>query len=279
MKPEVEKLSQILDSPFGLGFLAHLLGLDANPLLAGTVNAGEISRRAERFSLLDLKRPLFETFADFIIDYPMGMHRDWIFLSRELFNAKEALSSVLARVAPVLVELGFVSAFDEKMQYAVGLQASYLDVTKQTKWQSNGNAWWTTPNTLPTLQGRSSKPTDFAIDDAMMKPKCLTHVSFAVKPKVLEIETAQDWLVLVDAFPIEAKVLYLENWAVDSDSDRNWVWIPNWRQVSEDYSAVYLSPAAYLGVSYRFLHSPDGRETFLSGWSPGATYWLPRIDL
>lgn len=276
MNSEVAKLEQLLDSTFGLAFLTHLLGLDAHQMQVGEVSPGEIAWRAESFSPLSLERPLFEVFAEFIRDFPMGMQRDWILLAAELVNAKQALSTLLTRISPELLELGFAACFDESMQFAVDVQERSLDVLRETNWKSSRDAWWTTPNTLVTFQGRSSEVKQFAFDDAMMMPRSMTHVSFAVKPKVLEIATVQDWLRLVDKFPIEAKVLYLENWKLDSELTPDWVWIPDWSRIAREYAGVYLSAAAYLGASYRLLTSPYGRASLLSGWSPGATYWLPQ---
>lgn len=278
MSRPVDKLGQILESTFGLAFLANLLGLDAYPLLVGNVSVGEISRKAETFRLSDLKRPLFEVFAEFIVDYPFGLTHDWIRLAEELRSAKPELQLVLSEIAPVLLDIGFTSGFEVNNQFAVKSDAYSKNEKFETNWKSNSGAWWTNPNTLPTFQASSGDLKFFAIDDAMISPTAMAKLDVVVSSPVFEIHGVQDWLELVGRFPLEAEILHLENWLFSYDSPRSSIWIPDWRNVAKTYGGVYLSPAAYLGASYAFLELPDGRITFLSGWSPGSTFWLPQSE-
>lgn len=276
MSRDAAKLEQILSSTFGLAFLAHILGLQPHPILIGAVSAGDISRRAQEFRVSNLTKPLFDIFAEFIRDYPFGLAHDWIRLSEELRSAKHELELVLSQVAPELLNLGFTSGFEGSNQFAVKSDAYSHTEKYETIWKSNAGAWWTHPNTLPTFQASSGDLKHFAIDDAMISPTAMTKLAVVVSSPVFEIQGAQDWLELVGKFPLEAEVLHLENWLFSCDSPRASIWIPDWRNVAKTYGAVYLSPAAYLGASYSFLELPDGRMTFLSGWSPGTTFWLPQ---
>jgi hypothetical protein len=278
MSSNVEKLDQILDSTFGLAFLAHLLDLQPHPILIGAVSAGDISSRAEKFLLSDLQRPLFVIFADFLREYPFGFTHDWIRLAEELRSAKIELESVLAKIAQELISCGFISGFEGGNQFAVQSDAYSQTENYDTRWKPTAGSWWTHPNTLPTFQAVSGDLKNFAIDDAMVSPTSMTKFSVVASSQVFEIDSVQQWLKLVEGFPLEVDVLHLENWLFSNDVPRTSIWIPDWRKVAKMYSGVYLSPAAYLGASYTFLDLPDGRVTFLSGWSPGATFWLPIVD-
>lgn len=278
MSRDAENLEQILNSTFGLAFLTHLLDLQPHPILIGAVSAGEIPKRAEEFRLRHLKRPLFEIFAEFIRDYPFGLTHDWIRLSEELRSSKDELGFVLSKAAPELVNLGFTSGFEATNQFAV-LSDAYSQTEKyETLWKPNAGAWWTHPNTLPTFQALSDDLKNFAIDDAMVSPTSMTKYSPVVSSKVFEIHSVEEWLKLVAEFPLETEILHLENWLFSYDPHRASIWAPDWRKVAKQYGGVYLSPAAYLGASYAFLELPDGRITFLSGWSPGTTFWLPQAS-
>lgn len=276
MSREVEKLGQILDSTFGLGFLAHTVGLTAWEILSGQTTASEISARATKFCVSDLRQPVFELYADFIREYPFGYTHDWIRLAEELSAALPELTHVLSEITPELVERGFASGFDHSRQFSVLSDAVSEARGFQTIWKSNADAWWTNPNTVPSFQGRSAILSEFAIDDAMVSPTVMTRLSVGEWEPVFGIESVKDWLWLVDQYPVEAEVLHLGKWRPSMTSPVESVWIPDWRRVAEEYAGVYLSPAAYLGASYTFIRLPDGRATFLSGWSPGATYWLPQ---
>jgi hypothetical protein len=278
MSSDAEKLEQILNSTFGLAFLAHLLDLQPHPILIGAVSTGEISRRAEEFRLRDLRRSLIEIFAEFIRDYPFGLTHDWIRLSQELRSAKDELGFVLSKAAPELLNLGFTSGFEENNQFAVQSDAYSQTENYETRWKPIAGAWWTHPNTLPTFQALSGDLKNFAIDDAMVFPTSMTKYSRVVSSQVFEIQSGQEWLELVEEFPLETEILHLENWLFSYDPPKTTIWIPDWRQVAKNYGGVYLSPAAYLGASYEFLELPDGRITFLSGWSPGSTFWLPQAE-
>jgi hypothetical protein len=279
MSREVEKLGQILDSTFGLAFLAHIVGSNAWSILNSRESPRSISFKAKAFRASDLQQPLFQTYADFVREYPFGYTHDWIRLAGELSAALPELTHVLSEITPELVERGFASGFDHSRQFSVLSDAVSEARGFQTIWKSNADAWWTNPNTVPSFQGRSANLSEFAIDDAMVSPTVMKSLSVGEWEPVFGIESVKDWLWLVDQYPVEAEVLHLDKWRPSRTPPVESVWIPDWRSVAEEYAGVYLSPAAYLGASYTFLRLPDGRATFLSGWSPGATYWLPQRQL
>jgi hypothetical protein len=275
MSGEVEKLGQILDSTFGLAFLSHILGLDAWEILSGQTAASEISTRATKFRASDLRRPVFELYSDFIREYPFGYTHNWLRLAEELSAASSELTHVLSELTPELLKHGFAADFDHSRQFTVADGLSEPQVF-QTNWRSNADAWWTSPNTVPSFHGCSADLSDFAIDDAVVSPRAMKTFAVDESQSVFSIGSVEDWRWLVQKHPVKAKVLHLENWQLDIDLPVTSVWIPDWNEVAEEYAGVYLSPAAYLGASYSLIYLPDGRDTFLSGWSPGATYWLPQ---
>lgn len=278
MSLEIKRLEQILGSNFGLAFLAHITGLNAWEIISGQTKASEVSTRAKTIDVQRIEGSIFSRYADFIREYPFGYTHDWIQLSTLLNEAKSDLAVVLSKITPELISLGFAAGFDQTNQYAViSDQYSKSDRAEiQPIWKSNSDAWWTHPNTQPSFQGSSVDVAKFAIDDAMVYPSAMSKMALAGSPQVYEILDIHDWLALVLRFPVEAKLEHLENWPSSVLRPEDPIWIPDWREVAEGYQGVYLSPAAYLGLSYAPLELPDGRVTFLSGWSPGATFWLPQ---
>jgi hypothetical protein len=278
MSADTKRLEQILESTFGLAFLAHLTGLQPFEILVGSRSASEISSRGRSFKSEKQEFSILETFAEFIRDYPFGLAHDWIRLGEELSEARQDLAKALTEITEQLLRFGFVSGFDASKQYGVQSDA-YSGVNSnqfETLWKPNFDAWWTHPNTLPSFQANAKSLSCFAFDDAIIQPTAMTKFATPNMANVYEIHGAQDWLSLVERFPIEAKILHLDNWRVSEDRDLESVWLPDWSKVAGEFEAVYLSPAAYLGISYSFIELEDGRVTFLSGWSPGATFWLPR---
>jgi hypothetical protein len=278
MSAEAKRLEQILESTFGLAFLAHLTGIEPFEILTGTLSASEISIRARDFKLDRRESSIFDAFAEFIRDYPFGLARDWIRLGKELREARQDLATVLSEITDGLLGFGFGAKFDASKQYAVQSDA-YSQVKNSdfvTLWKPNADAWWSHPNTLPSFQANSEQLSGFAFDDAVIQPTSMAELEVPAAVKIYEIHDARDWLSLVDRFPTEAKILHLDNWRFSEDPGLESVWIPDWQRVADEFDGVYLTPAAYLGVSYSFIELEDGRATFLSGWSPGATFWLPQ---
>lgn len=278
MSRAVDKLAQILESTFGLAFLAQLLGQTAWESINQLESQSSISIKARAFNMSELEQPLFDIYSDFIREYPFGYTHDWIRLAAELKESKCDLAQVLNEIRSQLLVREFASSFDHTKQFAVFSDAYFKgeNFRFETIWKSNTDAWWTHPNTVPSFQGNSPALAEFAFDDALISPTSMMKVSMEVAPKVYELHSAVDWVSLVQQFPAEASVLHLDQWQFSFEKPVESVWIPDWRRVAERYDGVYLSPSAYLGASYNLLSLSDGRVTFLSGWSPGATYWLPK---
>ena len=278
MSADTKRLEQILESTFGLSFLAHLTGIEPFEILTGSRNVLEISIRAREFRLDRHESSFFDSFAEFIRDYPFGLAHEWIRLGKELTEARQDLARVLTEITVELLGLGFVAKFDASKQYAVQSDphshAKYSDFV--TLWKPNLDAWWSHPNTLPSFQANSESLSGFAFDDAIIQPTLMAKLEVPTAAKIYEIHDAQSWLSLVDRFPTEAKILHLDNWRFSEDPVLESVWIPDWQRVAHEFAGVYLTPAAYLGVSYSLIELEDGRATFLSGWSPSATFWLPQ---
>ena len=281
MSAEAKRLEQILESTFGLAFLAHLTGIEPFEILTGTLSASEISSRTKNFKRDTRESSIVDSFAEFIRDYPFGLAHDWIRLGKELSEARQDLARVLTEITEELQAFGFVASFDASKQYRVQSDA-YSHATNsdfETLWKPNADAWWTHPNTLPSFQANSEHLSGFAFDDAIIQPTAMAKLAVPNPTQVYEIHNSQDWLSLVEHFATEAKILHLDNWRFSEDPGLESVCIPDWREVATYYEGVYLSPAAYLGVSYSLIELGDGRVTFLSGWSPGATFWFPRSQL
>jgi hypothetical protein len=278
MSADTKRLEQILESTFGLAFLAHLTGIEPFEILTCSTNASEISRRARDFKLDSRESSIFDAFAEFIRDYPYGLAHDWIRLGKELSEARQDLARVLTEITEELLAFGFVASFDASKQYSVPSDSYSHSKNSDfvTLWKPNLDAWWSHPNTLPSFQANSEHLSSFAFDDAIILPTSMAKLEVPTSAKIYEIHDVQDWLSLVDRFATDAKILHLDNWGLSEDPAHESTWIPDWRKVAGEFDGVYLSPAAYLGVSYSLIELEDGRATFLSGWSPGATFWLPQ---
>lgn len=280
MSLEIKRLDQILESTFGQAFIAHVMRLNAWEIISGQMEVEEIAHRATTFDGKNIGGQIFALYSDFIREYAFGYTHDWTQLSAQLDEAKFALAGVLSKISPELLELGFASGFDRTKQFVVvSDEHSESDHLKfEPRWKSNAGAWWTHPNTQPSFQGNSTDLGNFAFDDAIVYPAELSKIAALGAPNVYQIQGEEDWLSLVSRFPVQASVKHLENWTTSTSKFDGPIWIPDWRRVAESYQGVYLSPAGYLGVSYSRLTLNDDRVTFLSGWSPGSTFWLPAVS-
>lgn len=279
MSLESKRLDQIVESTFGQAFLAQILGLNAWEIISGQTQVEEISYRATAFDGKNIDGRIFSIYSDFIREYAFGYTHDWTQLAAQLDSAKCELAGVLSKISTQLIELGFASAFDPAKQFVVLSDGySQSDSLKfEPRWKSNAGAWWTHPNTQPSFQGSSMDLTNFAFDDAIVYPAEMSEMSPLDSPTVYQIHGKEDWVSLVGRFPVEASIEHLKNWKTSPSQLDAPIWLPDWRKVAESYQGVYLSPAAYLGASYSRLTLGDDRVTFLGGWSPGSTFWLPAV--
>jgi hypothetical protein len=92
-------------------------------------------------------------------------------------------------------------------------------------------------------------------------------------PQTFEIHGANDWLELVERYPLDVTGQRRAAWTSATGLDGRWL-LPDWTLVAGDYDTVHLSVSGYLAVSGRALPMGDEAATFLAGWNPDCSYWL-----
>jgi hypothetical protein len=95
-------------------------------------------------------------------------------------------------------------------------------------------------------------------------------------PRTFEIDSASDWLELVDLFGIDVTRSVGDAWRFATGLEGPWL-LPDWSSVAEDYDVVHLTINGYLTVSGRPLSLDSNHATFLAGWSPDRSYWLTDV--
>lgn len=106
----------------------------------------------------------------------------------------------------------------------------------------------------------------------------LFDVTPAAAPKVFEVDGPAAWVELVRRFPLDVTSARRHDWFEVAGLDVPW-FIPDWRQVADEYDAVHVSLGGYLAAATRALPlgsagPKSGAHTMLAGWDPDQTYWF-----
>lgn len=142
-------------------------------------------------------------------------------------------------------------------------------------------AWWSTPP-LPLATSSRAYGGDGPLGLHWVEDRADWYGAVArrlpVSPqlRVLEIDSAQAWIDLCRASPLEVTGLRRGTWQLLTGIDSRWV-IPDWSAVSQDYDAVHLTVLGYLSAATRALDVGDGVATVIAGWGPDETRWLTRV--
>jgi hypothetical protein len=91
--------------------------------------------------------------------------------------------------------------------------------------------------------------------------------------RVWEIDSAEDWTVLVDRYPLRVSDSRRYVWEQTTSERGAWL-IPSFPDLSADYDGVHLSTRGYLESAGRALRIDEVWATVLAGWAPDETYWL-----
>lgn len=103
---------------------------------------------------------------------------------------------------------------------------------------------------------------------------CASEVS--ENARVYEVGSAEDWIALVDAAPLDVTSSRRSNWGIP-DPHARW-FMPNWVEIADRYDAVHLTVNAFLDLSCVPLHCGLG-QTMIAGWGSDETFWLSRPDV
>jgi len=103
----------------------------------------------------------------------------------------------------------------------------------------------------------------------------VTPVAVSPQATVLEIEGPDDWVRLVERFPLELTRSRRHDWWRATGVDSRW-FIPDWLAASTVFDGVHLTVAGYLATAGRAL-PVDGGHTVLANFTPDETYWLADV--
>ncbi|WP_435299049.1 hypothetical protein [Timonella sp. A28] len=138
--------------------------------------------------------------------------------------------------------------------------------------------WWSTPAhpSIPAttqVLGELGPVALWAQEDQINADYAVSYPISLIGPcRVLEIATAQDYVNLVEKYPLRMTRSRLHDWYRVTGVSDEW-FIPHWGLIAKEYEAVHLTTAGYLETATRRLQVAGG-STMLAGWSPDVTYWI-----
>jgi hypothetical protein len=139
-------------------------------------------------------------------------------------------------------------------------------------------AWWSTPalsglvhSTRP-IGSRGPVGLSLVEDAGAWIAADVRALQVHPAASVLEIGGPNDWLDLVDRYPLVVPRSRRHDWWRATGEDGHWV-IPDYQSAAADYDGIHLSVAGYLSTAGRALHAEDF-DTVLAGWDPDETWWL-----
>ena len=91
--------------------------------------------------------------------------------------------------------------------------------------------------------------------------------------RTFEIRTAEDWISLCRAYPLEVTASRRYDWFQTTGREGRWV-IPDWEQVAAEWDAVHLTVLGYLSSATRALQVDADTASVIAGWDPDGTLWL-----
>jgi len=100
----------------------------------------------------------------------------------------------------------------------------------------------------------------------------VTPVAVTAEPRILEIVGPEDWVGLVERYPIDVTRSRRHDWWEATGVEAR-CFIPDWQAASADLDGVHFTVAGYLAIAGRALRVTNG-YTVLAGFAPDETYWL-----
>jgi hypothetical protein len=136
--------------------------------------------------------------------------------------------------------------------------------------------WWSSPlgcpSTTRAAEGLAAIELALVEDGLGWRGAAVTKVKADVATRVLEIAAPEDWIELVDRYPLDVSLSRRHDWFRATGMDVAWA-VPDWTLVANDVDAVHLTVTGYLTIAGRALECGQ-RSTVLAGWNPDQTFWL-----
>ena len=137
----------------------------------------------------------------------------------------------------------------------------------------SGN-WWSLP--LGLTRTVDSIPAGLSLVEDSFNWELATVIPVYGAGRTLEIHTAEDWISLCRAYPVEVTASRRHDWFHTTGRDGRWV-IPDWQRLAGAWDAVHLTTTGYLNTAGRALQVGPDTATVLAGWDPGSTLWLTDV--
>jgi len=134
--------------------------------------------------------------------------------------------------------------------------------------------WWSIPHGLADTVGRIPAGLDLVEDSEGWEHA--TVIPVRGTGRTFEIRTAEDWVSLCCAYPLDVTASRRHDWFRVTGRDGRWV-IPDWERVASEWDAVHLTVLGYLGNATRALQVDDGTASVIAGWDPDSTFWLTDV--
>ncbi|WP_066301113.1 hypothetical protein [Arthrobacter luteolus] len=132
-------------------------------------------------------------------------------------------------------------------------------------------SWWSFP--LSLLRTAGAIPQALSLVEDFPGWEEATVIPVYGTGRTLEIRTADDWISLCRAHPLDVTASRRHDWFRTTGRDGSWV-IPDWQRVSGEWDAVHLTTAGYLHTAGRALQVGRDTASVLAGWDPDGTLWL-----
>jgi hypothetical protein len=134
--------------------------------------------------------------------------------------------------------------------------------------------WWSIP--LGLIQTVGQLPAGLNLVEDSLGWERATTVPVRGYGKVLEINTAEDWINLCREFPLEVTASRRHDWFRTTGRHGRWV-IPDWEKIASQWDATHLTVLAYLNAAGRPLAVDAETATVIAGWNPDSTIWLADV--
>ena len=132
-------------------------------------------------------------------------------------------------------------------------------------------SWWSIPVRLLGTISRLPVGLDLVEDAPGWREA--TAIPVRGEGRTYEIRTADDWVQLCRAFPLEVTASRRHDWFQVTGRDGRWV-IPDWQRVAGEWDAVHLTVLGYLACAGRALAVDSDTGSVIAGWDPDRTIWL-----
>jgi hypothetical protein len=131
--------------------------------------------------------------------------------------------------------------------------------------------WWSIPHGL--IQTVGQLPAGLSLVEDSLGWEHATTIPVRGSGKVLEINTAEEWVNLCRKFPLEVTASRRHDWFHTTGRHGRWV-IPDWEKVASEWDAAHLTVMGYLHAAGRPLEVDLETATVIAGWDPDSTICL-----